>query len=227
MKKQLFLHEEFMLLALREEAGTMASSEQLAYPLAATLLSELLLHKKIELDEVKKKKKLVNLIDATPIGESLLDEALQKIKAAKKRASLNTWVKRLARIKKIKRRTALQLCRRGILRENEDKVLLIFKRKIYPEVNPQPERRLVERIHKAIFTDTDNVDPRVAIIIALAHHTRLLRKKFDKKVLKPRKKRIKQIAEGQLTAVAAKEVMDAVNAAIFVAVIMPAVILSD
>ncbi len=221
MNEQLFLHEEFMLLALRKEAGTMTSSESLALPLAAALLSELLLHKKIELDDAKKRNKLVNLIDATPIGEPLLDEALQKIKDAKRRGSLRSWVMRLARIKKIKRRIALQLCKRGVLHEDEDRVLLIFKRKIYPEVNPQPERRLVERIHKAIFTDTDSIDPRVAVIIALAHHTHLLGKSFAKKDLKPRKKRIKQIAEGQLTAVAAKEVMDAVIAAVFAAVIIP------
>lgn len=199
----------------------MTSTESLPYPLAATLLSELILHKRIEIDEVKKKKMLVNLIDSTPIGEPLLDEALQKIKDAKRRSSLKSWVWRLSRIKKIRRRTALQLCKRGIVRESEDKVMLIFKRKIYPELNPQPERKLVDRIHEAIFTNGSSVDPRVAIIIALAHHTRLLRKNFDKRNLKPHKKRIKQIAEGQLTAGAAKEVMEAVDFAIFAAVILP------
>jgi len=224
MPKQLYLHEELMLLALREEAGTVASSGMIDYALAAAILSELLIRKKIEIDPLKKKKGIVNLIDSAPLDDPLLDEALQKLNAAKRRASLKTWVQRLARIKKFKHRIAIQLYRRGILRADEDKVLFVFTRKIYPEIDPRPERELVERLRTAIFTDRTDIPPRDTIIIALAHHMRLLRQKFDKKDLKTRKARIKQIAEGSVTAKAAKEVMDAVTAAIMVAVIIPTVI---
>lgn len=215
MKKTVYLHEEFMLLALREETGTIETSVYIEYPLAAAILSELLLQKRIELDEVKKRKQLVNLVNSTPLGDPILDEALEKIRKPKRRASLQTWVERIAHLKKLKHRTALQLCKRGILRAGEDKVLLIFKRGIYPELDPRPEQRLVERLRKVIFTDIKDIEPRDAIIIALAHHTHLLRKKFDKKDLKARKKRIKQIAEGSLAAKAAKELIDAIAVVIF------------
>jgi len=223
MQKRLYLHEELMLLALREETGTMRNSDRLAYTLGAAIVSELLLQKRIEIDPVKKKKMLVNLIDPTLFGDPILDEVILKIKDAKRRTNLKKWVIRIAGLKKLKRRIALQLCRRGIVREDEDTVLLLFKRKIYPEVNPQPEQKLVARLRDAIFSDSDNVDPRDAIIIALAYQTRLLRQKFDKKDLKPRKKRIKQIAEGCATAKAAKEIMEAVAAAIVVATVIPAI----
>jgi len=221
MQKPLYLHEEFMLLALREETGTEAVSESIEYPLAAAILSELLLQKRIELDRVKKKKQIVNLIDSTLFREPILDEALEKIKTAKKPADLNSWVERLAELKKLKHRTALQLCHRGILRADEDKILKIFTRKIYPEMDPRPERDLVERLRRAIFTDSENINPRDTILIALADQVHLLQKKFDNKQLKARKKRIEQIANGSLTATAAKEVVDAMNAVLFIAVIMP------
>ena len=218
MKKTIYLHEEFMLLALREETGTIETSVPIEFPLAAAVLSELLLQKRIELDQAKKRKQLVNFINSTPLGDPVLDEALEKIRKAKRRASLKTWVGRIAHLKKLKHRSALQLCKRGILRADEDKVLLIFKRGIYPELDPRPEQRLVERLRKVIFSNIEDIKPRDAIIIALTHHAHLLRKKFDKKDLKTRKKRIKQIAESSPAAKAAKELMDAINVAVIAAV---------
>ena len=223
MQKSLHLHEELMLLALRDEAGTISGSGMIDYPLAAALLAELLLHKRIEIDQEKPKKKLVNVISTTPFGDPLLDESLKKIGDAKRRASIKTWVMRLARLKKLKHRVAQQICKRGILRADEDKVLLIFTRKIYPEVNPEPERKLVERLRTAIFTDTDEVDARTTILIALAHHGGVLKNDFDKKNLKSRKKRIKEITKGNLVGDAAKEAIEAIQAAVMVAVIMPAI----
>ncbi len=224
MTQNLYLHEEFMLLALREEKGTTATSQPIEFPLAAAILSELLLEKRIEIDPIKKKKLLINVIDATPFNEPILDEALAKINDAKRRASLKNWVKRIAQLKKLKHRVALQLCQRRIVRADEDKILLIFTRKIYPEIDPRPELNLVKRMRKAIFSDTREVDPRDAVLVGLSHHTGLLRKKFDKQDLKARKTRIKEIMTGQLTVQAAKEAIDAMHAAIFAAVIIPAVV---
>lgn len=224
MTKSLYLQEELMLLALREETGTVRTSVPLEYPLAAAVLSELLLQNRIKIDQVKKNKLLVDLVDPAPLDDPILNEAIKKIRDAKRRGSLKTWVQRLAQIKKCKHRIAIQLCRKGILREDEDKVLFFFTRKIYPEIDPRPEKALVERIRTAIFTDKAEIPARDMIIIALALRANLLRQKFDKKDLKARKKRIKQIAEGSVTAKAAQEVMEAVMAAMMIAVIVPTVI---
>ncbi len=224
-REDLYLHEEFMLLALREDAGTVATSGSIEYPLAAAAITELLLQKRITLEpeSEKKDKPLVRLTDSRRLGDPVLDEAIKLISEQNSRKPLTDWVRKLARMKDLKARTALQLCRRGILRADEDKVLGIFTRKIYPEIDPGPERQLVERLRGAIFGEQPEVDPRDAILVALGHQTHLLRTKFDKADLKPRQERIKRIAEGSHTARATKEVVDAVNAAIMVAVIMPAV----
>ncbi len=222
IQTNLFLHEETMLLALRDEQGTIASGTMYQYAIGAAILSELLLNKRIAVEE-SKKKKLVNLISSQPLGETLIDQCLEKISNAKRRASLQTWVSRFAGVKNLKHRVALQLCQRGILRASEDKILLLFTRKIYPEVNPEPERKLIERLRQAIFTDSRDIDPRTVVLVSLANSTGLLKVVFDKKKLKGRKARIEEIINGEITGKAAKEAIQAMQAAVMVCCIMPAI----
>ena len=219
MQSNLFLHEEILLLALRDEEGTIASGTMYQYAIGAALLAELLLSKRIEVEQ-SGKKKLVNLVSSTLLGEPLIDECLEKISSAKRRAVLQTWVSRFAGVKNLKHRVARQLCKRGVLRADEDKVLLIFTRKIYPEVNPGPEKELIERLRYAIFTDAGDVEPRTVVLLSLANSTGLLKVVFDKKKLKGRKARIKQIVNGEITGKAATEAIQAMQAAVMVAVIM-------
>jgi len=221
MQNPLFLQEEILLLALRDEEGTIASGTMYQYAIGAALLAELLLSRRIEVEQ-SGKRKLVNLISPSPLGEPLIDQCLEKVISAKRRAVLQTWVSRFAGVKNLKHRAARQLCRRGILRADEDKVLLIFTRKIYPEVNPEPEKELIERLRYAIFTDAGDVDPRTVVLLSLANSTGLLKVVFDKKKLKGRKARIKQIVNGEITGKAASEAIQAMQAAVMVACIMPA-----
>jgi len=222
IQTNLFLHEEIMLLALRDEEGTIASGTMYQYAIGSAVLAELLLNKRIAVGE-SRRKKLVDLISSQPFGEPLIDECLEKISNAKRRASLQSWVSRFAGVKNLKHRVALQLCQRGILRADEDKILLLFARKIYPEINPEPERKLIERLRQAIFTDSRDIDPRTIVLVSLANSTGLLKVVFDKKELKGRKARIKEISDGEITGKAAKEAIEAMQAAIMVCCIMPAI----
>jgi Golgi phosphoprotein 3 len=222
MQNTLFLHEEILLLALRDEEGTIASGTLYQYAIGAALLAELLLSKRIEVEQ-SGRKKLVNLVSPTPLGEPLIDQCLEKVISAKRRCVLQTWVSRFASIKNLKHGVARQLCKRDILRADEDKVLLLFTRKIYPEINPGPERELIRRLEHAIFTDTRDIDPRTVVLLSLANSTGLLKVVFDKKKLKGRKARIKQIVDGEITGKAATEAIQAMQAAVMVAVIMPSV----
>ena len=222
IQTNLFLHEEIMLLALRDEEGTIASGTMYQYAIGAAVLAELLLNKRIAVGEFRRKK-LVDLISSQPLGEPLIDQCLEKISSAKRRASLQTWVSRFAGVKNLKHLVAQGLCKRGILRAEEDKILLLFARKIYPEINPEPERKLIERLRQAIFADSRDVDPRTVVLVSLANSTGLLKVVFDKKELKGRKARIKEISDGEITGKAAKEAIQAMQAAIMVCCIMPAI----
>jgi hypothetical protein len=222
MKRGLFLHEEITLLALRDRKGTIASGTNYSYAVGGAVLAELLLRKRAVVDQ-EKKKKFLRLVDPKPLGDPVLDECLGKLKDAKKRAQLQTWVSRFARVKNLKHRVARQLCRRGILRADEDKVMLLFTRKIYPELNPEPEREIMERLHEAIFTETDEIDPRTVVLLSLAKSADILKVNFDKKELKARKKRIEKVANGDVSAKATKDAIQAMQAAVMVAVIVPAI----
>ena len=217
----LWLHEEIMLLALRDEEGTIAAGPMYQYAIGAAVLAELLLNQRIAVAQ-SGKKRLVDLVSSIPLDEPLLDRCLEKITSAKRRAALQTWVSRFAGVKNLKHLVAQRLCRRGILKADEDKVLLIFTRKIYPEVNPEPERKLIERLRQAIFTDATDVDSRTVVLVSLANSASLLNVVFDKKMLKARKTRIKQIVNGEITGKAAQEAIQAMQAAVMVACMMPA-----
>ncbi len=218
------LHEEIMLLALRDEEGTVEFGSMYGYALGGALLAELLLAGRISVEEGKRK--LVNVVSDEPVGQPLVDQCLLQIASAKRRAVVQTWVQRFSAIKNLHHRIAQGLCERGILRAAEDKVLLIFRRQIYPEINPQPERRLIERLRKAIFTDQDRVDPRTTILISLANGANLLRIPFDRKDLKKRRQRIEQLTNGELMGKAASEAIQAAQAAVTIAAVMPAIIVT-
>jgi len=223
--KSLHLHEEIMLLALKDKDGTVASGTWSSLALGGAVLAELMLEKRIEVEEIKKNK-YAKVLKGTPVGERVIDECLAKVVEAKKRAQLQTWVSKFGNLKNLKHKVAGQLAKRGILRVDEDKVLGIFKRKLYPEIDPQPERELIDRLRDAIFGDSGEIDPRTVVLLSLANSADILKLVFDRKQLKNRKARIERIVNGELTGKATKEAIQAVQAAVMVACIMPAVMAS-
>jgi hypothetical protein len=219
--KPLFLYEEIVLLALRNEQGTPTTS-YVEYVVAGAVLAELLLARRVAVED--NRKQLVDVRDTRPIGDPIIDECFEIIKAAGRRASLQKWVSRLARIKKLGHKVARQLCNRKILHADEKKVLFIFTRKIFPEINPAPEKKILERLRMAIFTETDRLDPHTVVLISLANAAGLLGASFGRKEVRNRRKRIEQIVKGELTGKATKELIAAIEAAVLFAAIMPAII---
>jgi len=217
--EHLFLYEEILLLALRNEKGTVISS-YVDYAIAGAVLAEFLLDGHISVGETKKQQVEVHLTD--PTGDPVMDECLEKLTSAKKKASLKTWVSRLAGIKGFRGKAAQQLCRRGILRADEDKVLWLFTRKIYPEINPVPEQKMVQRLRSAILGDEDPLDPRTVVLISLAHGASMLKEGFDANELRARKKRIQQISSGDVIGKATKELVAACQAAVMISTVTAA-----
>lgn len=221
-RSELGIYEEILLLALRDEEGTIAPGTQYHFALGGAVLAELLLLRRITVEEGRRK--LVSVADTQATGDPLLDDTLERITHAKRRAAMRTWVSRIANRKGLRHRIAEVLCRRGILRNDIGKVLGIFSRRIYPELDPAPERALIARLEEAIFTDGEVADPRTVVLISLAHATGLLRATFGKKRLKERQGRIEQIVNGEVTGKAAREAVQAMQAAILVSVIIPSVV---
>ncbi len=97
---------------------------------------------------------------------------------------------------------------------HEEEVLLIFTRKIYPEINPGPERHLIERLRRAIFTDTEAIEPRTIALLSLANSTNILPTVFDRKDLIRRKKRVERIITGEIVGGAAEDAISVARAAL-------------
>ena len=218
---QLFLYEECLLLALRDDTGTSASGVSLGFGLGASLLADLLLINRVEVEQ-DGKRSFLKLIDDSSTGDDLLNECITKIKTAKRRAQLQTWVQRFSALKKLKERAAVKLCDRGILKHEEGTVLSVFKRQLYPEIDGRAEKEIISRLKRAIFTQTREMEARTVVLISLANSTGLLRANFDKKKLKERKKRITQITEGEFIGKAAADAVQAAVTAAAMVAIMPA-----
>ncbi len=216
------IYEEILMLALRDKEGTLFFGVNYQQALAGALLAELLLKNKIEI-EYSGKKKFVKVVDRKSTGDSLLDECIEKIANTKRRARIENWVQRFANVSKLKHRAAQNLCRKGILKMEESKVMFIFSRKIYPEVDPRPEKRLLTKLDKAIFSNSKEIDPETVILIAICNSTGILRHLFDKTKLRANKNRIKELTSGNLIGKATKEAVEAMQAAIMVAVMIPAI----
>jgi len=221
MPNNLKLYEAIMLLALCEEKGTM-SGTFVEYVTAAALAAELLMLGRIKVDEDNKSK--VAVVSNEPTGDLLLEEALTMIAASKRQRNLKDWVIKLAGIKDLKHKVAQALAASGIVSAEKEKVLWLFERRVYPEINPEPEQQLRQAMRDAVLTDNDDIEPRIAIAVALANSATLLPQVFSKQELKERKQRIKQLESGELVSKAAKEAVQAIQAAVMVAVIMPSII---
>jgi len=212
------LHEDLLLLALRDREGTVESRAGMyKFALGGALLAELLLNERITIQAGRKK--LVELLNPKSLGEPVLDECLGLIAEAKRRKRASAWISRFSNLSRLKHRVAEGLCRKGILRDSEDTILLFFRRKVYPTIDPAPERELMTRLRRAIMSDSPTLDPGIGMLVALAHATGLLRVHFDRHQLKARKARLDAIKKGNLIGGAAREAVQEAQAAM-VAVIV-------
>ena len=224
--RPLRLYEEVMLLALRNDKGTIAGGVMYQQAAGGALLAELIIENRMR--AVSEGRTTYAVVDrSTPFGDPILDECLQKVVASTRRRSLVHWVQKFAGTKQLKHRVAAGLVDQGILREEEGRVLLIFKRRLYPELDPAYERAIVTRLSDAIFSDDATVDPQTTVLIALARHSGLLKTNLDKQRLKARRQRIDAIAKGDAVGKATRQAIEAVQAAVMMAAIMPAVIASS
>jgi hypothetical protein len=218
MRSSLRLHHELLMLALCDEKGTLAFGHMIELGLGGALLTELLLAGRVEIVEegTRWKRKFVQVIDGTPFREPVLDAALAKLRSAKRRAAPSTVVSRLGHLPKLRHDVARELCRVGVLREDEQQVLLLFRRRVYPTVDSRPERALIARIRDVLEHGAVPKE-RTATLIALANVTHALAALYDRKALKALKPRLKSITESNVGSKAAQEAVAAAHAAVMAA----------
>ncbi|HSM04156.1 MAG TPA: GPP34 family phosphoprotein [Longimicrobiales bacterium] len=218
MSTDLRLHHELLLLALHDDKGTLVFGQMVELGLAGAVLAELLLEERVVLKpEGRKGRPLVTVVSRATLGDEVLDAGLRRLTDAKRRADPARTVSRLSGIPQLRNRTALALCRRGVLREEEDRVLVLFKRRVYPTVDPGPEQALVQRVRRAVDEPDADVGPRTALLVALARATHALRAIWTAKELRARKARLEALSTlSGPGGAAAREAVQAAEAAMMV-----------
>ena len=168
---RLHIYEECLLLAIGDRTGNVTvGADRAALLLASAILGELLVDEVISLERTNLPVKFQN---AKNYRDPILDDAVSKLSTAAGSYTLQSWIGRISGSLKLLERCAQQLCERGILKPKEETGAWIFNRRFYPELNPEPENELRQRIRTAILSD-DETDPRTATVIGLAAQMELL-----------------------------------------------------
>lgn len=217
------LYHELLLLALADDSGKVAFGSMLTYGLGGAILTELLLEERLEIVEegTRFTRRFVQVTNPRRVGDPVLDAALAKVRDAKRRASPSTMVSRFGQARQLRHQIAQELCRAGVLRETEQQVLLLFRRRVYPTIDSRPERALIKRVRDTLDAGKRPSD-RTAALIGLASASGSLAAVYDRKSLRALKPRIKALAEGSAGSRAVREAIAAAQAAVTAAVVAAA-----
>lgn len=221
--KDLTIPESVLLLALADDTGEKRGA-YLNYALAGAALTELVLHGRlVELIEPPKPPKKLSIRSKSSVRDPFIDACMEVVADKGTDKEARAYIDSIAGKPSLTRDLYERLVKRGILSEAQSKVLF-FTVKKYPEANPAPEKALKDRLRKAI-AGTGPVDVRDAAIIALAHHSDLLPHNFERDFLKAHKARIKDISTGGLLPPnATKAAIEAVQAAVMIATLVPVMV---
>lgn len=162
------LATDLLLLALDDERGTVLAPARMGldFGLAGATLMELALRGCITVEDER-----VTATGATT-GEPLLDDALRAI-AAKPDRTLAHWVQHLPRdVHDLRQRLLDALVTDGTLEKRDQRVLLLFHRKLYPEQDGRVEHDVRARLD-AVLLHGKAPDPRMACLVHLAAAARV------------------------------------------------------
>jgi len=212
--RRLNLAEELLLLALDERRGTvlLTASTGLPYGLAGAALIELSFRRLIRIED----KELVPTASGGT-GDDLLDGILEKLRASGRHRSVQHWVANLGQSAgRLKEGFLERLIARGVLRQEEGRLLWVLPLRTHPEADPQPEAEIRSRLRAALLGET-RPDERTAALVALVHSCDLVNALCPKDERRRARQRAKEIAEAQPVGSAVARAVAAVKAAVIVA----------
>jgi hypothetical protein len=118
----LTLFEELFLLAFHEDKGKLIkwATENLPVGLAGAVLAELALSDRLRVEENHR----LELLDAAPTQDEILDAALEKINSSDRRRKVTYWVNQLnEKPKKLYERLEQRLVDKGIFQADESSLI--------------------------------------------------------------------------------------------------------
>jgi len=151
----LTLFEELFLLTQyddREKKNTL-KYEKLHYGLAGSILAELALAGKVQINQ----KHRLEVVDAAGPGDEILDRALLELQEAERPRKLTYWVEVLTgKFDKINRRLTERLVSNGVFTVEDDEMLWAIPSQVYPEYNAPAKYCLKEHLRAITLADGVN-----------------------------------------------------------------------
>jgi hypothetical protein len=187
----LTLAEEILLLALDEETGTIVDlpNYQTNAMLVAAVLMDLALQNRIDTDVQD-----LQVISQEPTRNPVLDKILSLLPVPGQTQSIHTLLDRLSEQGEDIRELALrQLIEKRILKQENRRLLWVFKTRRYPMIDNREIKEVEGRLHDLVTGD-DLPDPRDVVLISLVNICGL----FDQ-ILSPREWRRSQARIAQLS----------------------------
>lgn len=172
----LTLMEEVLLVGLKDKEGYLLFwNDNISYALRGCVLLELAFRNKITLvnDPARRRfdlcDRLVEVIDAEPTGEHLLDEALKTMKNDEGHLSVANWIDLLSgetwnlmkisyQMKQVRERLAKGLVDKGILR-TERKNFFLFDMATHPVADKISKEYVKNRVLSVLTQKTCDLDP--------------------------------------------------------------------
>ncbi|MFD5147363.1 GPP34 family phosphoprotein [Streptomyces sp. NPDC058401] len=189
------LAEEIMLLSLDDESGSVKQRQAVGWAVAGALLLELVLAERVQVSG-----KYLELLDAPPTGEELLDGRVELLRAWMRDRSKRRVTEWLTKDQaKAVAPVVERLVGRGVVVEERRKALGVFPVRRYPEADGAAERELRERLAAAVAKGAEP-DERTASLIAVIHAAGLHGLAFPGIPRKEITARTAAIADGQWAA---------------------------
>lgn len=206
--------EALILLGTDDDKGTAvtSASSSLNYALVGSILSELTMMKRLELQDDK-----VVVIDDTLTDVSYFNTVLIEIKDDHKGRTVEHWINHFSgNTKAINDPIYLSLVDKGILKEEEKTYFFVFNTNVYPTIDERPEQEIRKHVNDVVFNDT-RTDERIAMLLSLIKTCDLVEEVFGKENKKAADKRLEEIIENSDYGKAVSKSIADMEAAILIA----------
>lgn len=208
----MLLCEQLLLIGLDDEKGGDASRYgMLDSGLAGALLLDLSLAGAVSIEDG-------NVTATGTADDPLLAATLEAIRAKDRPRGPKHWIGALPRaLKPLRGRVAEPLVERGVLREDRSRLLGLIPRTRFPEVDPEPEARLRERL-AAVLLEAAEPDLETALLISLLVPLGLVRGLAPRERRREAQRRAERVADRSLVGEDLGRVVKEMQAAVIAAV---------
>ena len=216
----MLIAEELFLLLRRDDGKPESAMAQRGYGLAAAVITDLVVAERITLSEDKDPR--MTVLVRGPVGHPALDAAMVRLeqKDGKKLSSLVTDGKVA-----VEREVAAALRAAGVIDVEEKRARGLVPER-YPVRDPEPERRIRERLRTVLLggTPTPADASLLSILQGLEVAPKVLEEEKGTLGKKELRRRIEEVSTDVVAGEAVAKAVAAMNTAMLTAVIVPIVV---